>query len=106
MADEIGSFNGSSANISGEGFAGMKFIAKSTTQSDFDFWVSASKNSQDVLTMNSYQQLSKPSKDNPVSYYVLGGEDIFNETIMKYMMPGMNTKNSVGANHITSAGMQ
>jgi len=32
MADQAGSFNGSSANISGKGFAGMRFVAKSTSK--------------------------------------------------------------------------
>jgi cytochrome o ubiquinol oxidase subunit 2 len=35
MADEVGEYAGSAAEISGAGFANMKFTAKSTTNEDF-----------------------------------------------------------------------
>ncbi|HET8884444.1 MAG TPA: ubiquinol oxidase subunit II, partial [Candidatus Saccharimonadales bacterium] len=38
-ATEQGEYKGSSANISGEGFSGMKFIAKASSQNEFDAWV-------------------------------------------------------------------
>ncbi len=45
IADEPGDFRGCSANISGKGFAGMKFTAKSSSEEDFDQWVQTVKQS-------------------------------------------------------------
>lgn len=87
VADEIGSFRGVSANISGKGFAGMAFTAKSSSQEDFDQWVQSVKNSSNYLSLDEYNQLVKPSEYNPVAYYRLGQADLFDQILMKYMMP-------------------
>ncbi len=87
MANEIGSFRGASANISGTGFAGMKFIAKSCSQADFDQWVQSVKQSPKRLNLEEYNHLVEPSQYDPVSYYVLGKADLFDYIMMKYMMP-------------------
>ena len=39
MADEPGEYPGRAAEINGEGFADMTFMAKSTSQLDFEEWV-------------------------------------------------------------------
>ncbi|MBI2811734.1 MAG: ubiquinol oxidase subunit II, partial [Candidatus Melainabacteria bacterium] len=54
IANEPGSYRGSSANISGDDFAGMVFTAVSSTQEDFDKWVQATKRSSNRLTMDTY----------------------------------------------------
>jgi len=87
IASEPGSFNGSSANLSGEGFAGMTFIAKSSSQGDFDKWVESAKQSPSSLTLNKYQELVKPTSYDPVSTYVLKEENLFEAIVMKPMMP-------------------
>lgn len=87
IADEPGNFRGSSANLSGDGFAGMKFIATSSVQADFDEWVESMKQTDKFLDSNEYKQLAKPSENNPEAHYVLKDKDLFNNIIMKYMMP-------------------
>jgi len=87
IANEIGSFRGVSANISGEGFAGMTFIAQSSSSSDFDKWVQSVKLSNKGLSGDGYRQLVEPSANNPVSGYVLEQPDLFDQIIMKYMLP-------------------
>ncbi len=87
IANKAGSFRGSSANISGKGFAGMHFLATATSQEDFDQWVQAAQHSLHHLTLDEYNQLAKPSENNPATTYLLKEEDLFNEIIMKYMMP-------------------
>ena len=101
MADKPGSYKGASANLSGQGFAGMKFTAQSSSQQDFDQWVRTIKKNSSVLSSNTYQQLAKPSEDNPVSSYILTDKNLYTNTVMKFMssssmpkaspeMPGMN----------------
>jgi len=87
IASEVGVFRGCSAHISGEGFSGMNFDAKSSSQEDFDRWVKSVKQSSNNLNLDEYNQLAKPSSYNPVTSYVLMQQDLFDRIVMKYHMP-------------------
>jgi cytochrome o ubiquinol oxidase subunit II len=87
IANHAGSYDGSSANLSGKGFAGMTFVAKAGTEEEFDSWVSSVRSSGTSLGLNEYNDLAQPSSYNPVSLYVLNKSDLFNYIVMKYMMP-------------------
>ena len=91
IADSTGEFRGSSANISGEGFAGMVFTVKSSTQTEFNQWVESAKQSKTSLGLKEYQQIAKPSSYDPVAMYSLGKEDLFDWIVMKPMMNGQIT---------------
>ncbi|GAB4189956.1 MAG: ubiquinol oxidase subunit II [Simkaniaceae bacterium] len=88
IADKTGSFRGLSSNFSGEGFAGMKFEAVSTTEEDFAQWVSQVRSSGKNLGMAQYEQLAKPSQYDPVSVYNLVDLDLFDQILEKYLVPG------------------
>lgn len=87
MANRPGDYQGSSANISGDGFAGMKFVAHATTQSEFDAWVKATASSSKQLTLDCYNELAKPSSNvAPASYAFPAAYDrLYDTVIMKYM---------------------
>ena len=87
IASEMGDFRGVSANLSGTGFAGMTFVAKSSSLADFEGWVQTVRQSKSQLTAESYKQLSVPSQNNPVASYVLQDNNLFEEVLMKYMPP-------------------
>lgn len=87
MANELGSFNGSSANISGRGFAGMKFIAESTSDENFNNWIQSVKRSPTTLTMDEYNNLALPSENNPLAYYSSPERGLYNEILVKFMRP-------------------
>ncbi len=87
IADEVGEFRGCSANISGKGFSGMHFIAKASTEADFDGWVQEVAGAPGQLGWAEYTQLAKPSEDDPVALYRLTDGDLFDQIIMKYMAP-------------------
>lgn len=87
IANEVGSYRGVSANISGDGFAGMTFTAKASTPAEFTAWVGEVKKSGKPLTMQTYKALAQPSQYDPVSVYVLGQKDLFECILMKYMEP-------------------
>jgi cytochrome o ubiquinol oxidase subunit 2 len=87
IANETGSFRGVSANISGDGFAGMTFTAKATSLEEFDQWVGSVKKNSSSLNLSEYDHLMQPSEYHPVTYYVLGQQDLFDQIMMKYMMP-------------------
>lgn len=95
MAAQNGNYPGSSANISGTGFAGMRFTAKAASQSDFTAWVQAAQRSPSALTVAAYNQLAKPSQNNPASFYSSVATSLYDTILMKYMMPmGPGTDNS------------
>lgn len=85
IADEVGTFRGSSANLSGDGFASMHFEAKSLKKEDFEKWAQEAKSSSLVLNEESYNQLIPATKGNPPTTYQLKDENLFNTIVMKYM---------------------
>ena len=87
MADSKGSYRGSSANISGRGFAAMNFTAKSTTANDFNNWVQLVKQTKNELSLNAYDNLAKPSQNDPLAYYSSSQSGLYDRIVMKYMYP-------------------
>lgn len=87
IANEEGDFRGSSANISGEGFSGMHFITRASSEKAFGEWVESAKKSANSLDLKVYDQLAKPSKNNPLELFQLKDGTLFDQIIMKYMTP-------------------
>ena len=71
---KTGDFRGSSANLSGEGFAGMHFITRASSEEDYHQWVESAKKSSKLSDFKEYNQLAAPSKNNPVEIYQLKDE--------------------------------
>jgi cytochrome o ubiquinol oxidase subunit 2 len=87
IANEVGTYRGLSANLSGTGFAGMYFPVHSTTQEDFDEWVSSVKGSSQNLGIDEYLGLVKPSEYNPSAFYELSKTDLFEWILNQYKGP-------------------
>ena len=95
VADKPGEYMGTSANISGDGFADMKFVAKVITEQDFATW--SQQGSPDILDMQTYNKLAEPGVNPPVKTYKLSDADVYNEVVMKYMHSGMETESETTA---------
>lgn len=104
MANRTGDYYGSSANISGAGFAGMHFIAQASSIAQFNQWVQSVGQSPKSLTKSSYAKLSQPSQNNPVTYYALGSSNLYNSIVLKYMTPSSNNSQNSYENQM--AGME
>jgi len=87
MANTTGDFPGGAAEINGRGFSGMRFITHSGSKTDFDKWVEKVQSSSNPLDDKTYEKLSKPSEDNPVTYYSSVDSNLYNNIMMKYMAP-------------------
>lgn len=85
MADGPGNYRGSSANLSGAGFAGMKFTATATSRADFDSWTRSVQRSAPQLTMADYDQLARPSQNNPTASYSAQPTGLYASILTKYM---------------------
>lgn len=87
MADKPGVFRGSSANISGKGFAGMNFEVRASSETDFQTWINGIKRSPNALTAQEYAKLEKPTEDHTVTYYRSHDAALYDSIMMKYMAP-------------------
>ncbi len=88
QADRPGEYRGVSANLSGEGFAGMTFTLKATSDAAYREWLAWVKQVPEKLTTAQYDKLAMPSKDHPVTVYASRDPGLYDRIIMKYMMPG------------------
>ncbi len=84
MATQVGEYRGQSAEISGAGFAGMKFTAKATSEAAFESWVNSVKMTPGSLTFSEYTKLSVPSENNQVAFYAETDGDIYNKVMHKF----------------------
>lgn len=84
-ADKAGDYRGSSANISGSGFARMTFTATAMPETSFQAWLSTTaQKGLPTLDKQSYAALAKPSTGNSEVYSSVE-PGIYQTTVHKYM---------------------
>jgi cytochrome o ubiquinol oxidase subunit II len=86
MANKVGVYRGLSANLSGKGFAAMKFSAEATSDDDFSSWINRARDSEG-LDLPLYNKLIEPSQNDTAQTFRLADREIFNKAVMKYMSP-------------------
>ncbi|MDL2362836.1 MAG: COX aromatic rich motif-containing protein [Patescibacteria group bacterium] len=84
LADKPGDYAGSTAELTGAGFSGMKFVARASSQDNFDSWVNEAKNSPSALTSEEYAHLLKPSEHNAATLYAKTDPELFSTMLAKY----------------------
>lgn len=87
MADGPGEYVGREAEINGEGYADMTFLAKSTNQKDFEEWVAQVRKSSQHLTHDTYLQLVKPAINKSVILFSEVEKDLYHRVVHQYMYP-------------------
>ncbi len=69
LSDRPGRYPGLSAQFSGDGFSGMRFVVDAVPESQFAAWVSGARKAGAPLGAQSYAALSRPSKYvTPITY--------------------------------------
>jgi cytochrome o ubiquinol oxidase subunit 2 len=92
-----GDYAGSSAELDGKGFAGMRFTARAVSQEDFDGWVHSIRmgahylDSENDLDTTEYTQLSSPSTNVPVVFYSNIDKNLYNSVMQSFMTPSTTT---------------
>lgn len=84
QADKQGRYYGSSANISGAGFADMHFTAVASNAEAFNAWVQSARR-QPSLTRSVYDKLAKPTRNTDVLTFSHPADNIYSTIISKYM---------------------
>jgi cytochrome o ubiquinol oxidase subunit 2 len=77
LADQPGTFEGLSAQFSGDGFSDMRFDLVSTEAETFKAWVSATKAQGGVLDARTFDELVKPAKAEGTQTYAQVSEGLF-----------------------------
>lgn len=85
LASTTGEFPGYNAEISGVGFANMRFTAKVVTDKDFTDWIRSSEKSGQSLTFEKYKQLAKPSTDTKNMIFRLVDQNLYNKIMMQFI---------------------
>ncbi len=85
MADTAGDYIGQAAEINGPGFAGMKFKAKASSQTDFDRWVEQVQQAPSQLDTAQYKRLLVPTESNPPAIYAKTDTTLYADVLAKYM---------------------
>jgi len=91
-ASKIGTYYGSSANISGQGFSDMHFTAQAVSSDDFTKWVHQAQK-QSALTNVKYDELAKPIASSAVETFSAPADGLYDTIVAKYMgmdMSGMD----------------
>lgn len=82
LASEPGTYQGLSSNYSGDGFSGMTFKAIAVpSQQGFDAWLAKVRGSRQTLGATAYEQLAKPTENNPVAYYAQVQPNLFADIV-------------------------
>ncbi|WP_201276911.1 ubiquinol oxidase subunit II [Microbulbifer sp. ALW1] len=98
IANEPGTFEGFSANYSGEGFSGMHFETRAVDEAAFERWASDMQRGHGTLDNSRYAQLAEPSENHPVEYFSAVSDGLFHQIMFKYMQH-YNTWNKAPAHH-------
>jgi cytochrome o ubiquinol oxidase subunit II len=69
QADERGTYEGLSAQFSGEGFSDMRFDVDAVPTEDFQAWVNTVRTKSGVLDETAYAQLARPSRVKGTATY-------------------------------------
>jgi cytochrome o ubiquinol oxidase subunit II len=84
VANEPGVYLGQNQQFSGRGYSDMQFNVNVVSPEEFESWIQKIKQSQGKLDSISYDELSKPSIGNPVTYFSSVTPDLFGYVIRKF----------------------
>ena len=84
LADKQGTYTGHNQQLTGRGYAGMYFQANAVSPEEFQAWVQTIRQSKELLDLNRYEQLARPSVGHPVIYFSAVKPDLFVYILRKY----------------------
>jgi cytochrome o ubiquinol oxidase subunit 2 len=86
LADKEGVFDGLSGNLSGKGFADMKFTVRSVSEPAYEAWLSTTKQSS-PLTAQGFTSLETPNVVQSPQQYSSYDSGLYTSIIAKYARP-------------------
>ena len=106
LADQPGTYSGHNQQLTGRGYSDMFFQANAVAPEEFQAWVQKIRQSKEVLDLDRYEQLARPSVAHPVVYFSAVKPDLFEYILRKYdptwrVLPGPMSQGS-GSTHMGS----
>jgi cytochrome o ubiquinol oxidase subunit 2 len=86
-ADTPGIFQGLAAHFNGDGFSDMHFDVHVVPSDQFSKWARDAASANETLDEHGYQELAKPSMNNPPAIYRLADPDLFNAIVTQKLPP-------------------
>ena len=87
QANKAGSYNGVAANISGTGFADQKFKVAAVQPQLYSQSIASMRTGSPALDAAAYAKLAKPGLVHTPQYYHTVAPGLFDNVMMKFMMP-------------------
>ncbi len=78
VINKAGTYDGLSANYSGEGFSHMRFKFHGMAEQDFDAWVESVRAGDSALSRERYLELARPSEKVPAMRFASVDPELFN----------------------------
>jgi cytochrome o ubiquinol oxidase subunit 2 len=88
VINQAGTWDGFSANYSGEGFSDMRFKFHGLAGDAFERWVQSARAAGGVLDRKAYLALEKPSVRDPVRRYASVAPDLYDAILDRCVAPG------------------
>ncbi len=85
VANEVGVYEGRSANYSGPGFAKMKFVVEATEPVVFEAWIQSVHASQRYLDDRSYAMLASSDTADALVQFGAIDRSLFDTIVGKFM---------------------
>src|ERR1700687_3520000 len=104
-ADALGTFQGLSAQFSGDGFADMLFDVHVVPSGQFSKWVQDASNAARSLDEQSYQQVAKPSIKHEPEIYRLADPELFRSIATQKIPPAPGAQAGVKGAALQPAGV-
>lgn len=89
-ADQAGTYAGSAAEISGDGFSGMDFTVNAVSPNGYQAWKMATQGTGQQLNYATYLNLAQPSSYVQPALYNLTDQNLFDAIVMQFMVPGVS----------------
>lgn len=88
VINKPGIYRGFSANYSGKGFTDMRFKFHGMSKADFKQWVAKVRDSGKTLDTTTYEQLKKPERNAPITYYAHFEKGLYERILNRCVQPG------------------
>ena len=101
LAEKPGTYAGQNQQFSGRGYADMHFKAHAVSLEEFQAWVQKIRQSKELLDLDRYEKLAKPSVGYyPVTYFSSVRPGLFEDILRQFdptwgKMPGPMSRGSV-----------
>jgi cytochrome o ubiquinol oxidase subunit II len=88
VINKPGDYRAFSANYSGAGFSGMRFVFHGLSDAEFRHWLAEAHAHGDTLDRDTYLRLAQPSENEPVHRYQSVAPDLFDAVLRQCVKTG------------------